>query len=98
MGFTIFSSGIKNITIPDNVSELPRKWCKHVDLTPEIFKSENNRILIIYEEGMIVGKSNKDINVYDILYFVPRNVKQVFIPYWIKKNIILLFFLIVANL
>lgn len=47
---------------------------------------------------MIVGKSNKDINVYDILYFVPRNVKQVFIPYWIKKNIILLFFLIVANL
>ena len=77
-------SSIKSLTIPSSVRHLEKGWCEG---TPEltdvrIISCEERNIKC--HDKLIIGKSDTKSDKFDILHFVPRDLKEVTIPSFIK--------------
>ena len=75
---------IENFTIPPNVSELDDGWCAYTPKLNKVKVSEKNKYFKNYGEDVVIGKSNKESEDYDVLVFVNRDVKSFTIPSFIK--------------
>lgn len=83
--FTTFTSN-SNIFIPSQVSEFEEGWCYAITYKEiNIIISPENKFFKCINDNLIVGKSNKDSDEYDSLYFVNSNASSVvIIPSFIK--------------
>lgn len=76
---------IEEISIPSNLSVLEEKWCSGNNHLTSFSISPNNSFFTDFEGKMIVEKSNKKGDVYDIISFVNRDVTEIEIPSSITK-------------
>lgn len=84
--YAFFSSSIECISIPSSVFELNEKWCcetkflNNITIIPQ--KVQN---IQYFNDSFILGKSNQDDEVFDILIFARRDIQTAVIPHFIKK-------------
>lgn len=79
-----FCSSIKSLFIPQKVSILQEGWCNRTpELTSISISSKNNNFLYL-DNKMIISKSDKNLDYFDELIFVRRDVKNISIPSFIK--------------
>ncbi|KAK8841019.1 hypothetical protein M9Y10_027856 [Tritrichomonas musculus] len=80
-------SSIEWINIPSTVEELQEGWCKSLSnlkcvvISP---KNENYKYLDDAQK-IIVTKSDKSTDVFDVIVFVSRDIEEVTIPSYIKR-------------
>lgn len=77
-------TSLKNILIPSNVNEIKEGWCRGISELTSIDISHKNSNFKSIENGVMIGKSDTKSNIFDTLYFVPRDIEQVSIPSYIK--------------
>lgn len=80
-----YSSPIKSISIPSSVEELKEGWCYGTWLLDDVKIMPNNKFFTNYDQNLVIGKSDINNNVYDILVFAPRNITELKIPSFIQK-------------
>ena len=79
-------SSIKNISIPTSVEELQEGWCSYTfDLnTVTISPGNPNFKYLDDQQQIIIGKSDKKSENFDVLIFASRNIIEAIIPSQIK--------------
>lgn len=82
--FAFRKASIRSITIPQKFTEFKEEWCYETPNLTDIKINENNPHYKLYKNKFIVGKNDPTSDVYDILVFVPRNIKTIIIPSFIK--------------
>lgn len=77
---------IKKLSIPSSMVKFEEGWCQSTkDLTDiKIIKNQKENIMY-YDDKFILGKSNLESDVFDILYFARRDVKTATIPEFIRE-------------
>lgn len=80
------NSSIESICIPSSVDELKDGWCHSTPNLIDVELSPNNKSYKYLDKDrkMIIGKSNKNSEDFDILVFACRDITQAFIPSYIK--------------
>lgn len=83
---SFFRSSIQSLTIPSSVEVLQEGWCSNTSYLTEIQISPDNKKYAYADEErkIIIGKSDKNCEVYDILIFACRDIEKVIVPYSIK--------------
>ncbi|KAK8892608.1 hypothetical protein M9Y10_029847 [Tritrichomonas musculus] len=81
---TFSHSKIEKLFIPTNVVELKDGWCSNITNLTQILISPKNKNFKLIENKMIVGKSNPKSDVFDVLEFACRDIKEAKIPSDIK--------------
>lgn len=71
-------SSIEYFTIPSNLIFLRKGWCSHAKQLNRIDVSPNNQNFKVFDNKIIIGKLLGEI--FNILYFCFRNVKNITIP------------------
>ena len=81
-----FRSSIESISIPSSVNELEEGWCNHTWELTKISISKNNQNFSFLDEEhkIIIGKSDKYKEFFDVVVFSCRNIKKAIIPSNIK--------------
>lgn len=81
------SSTIEIFTIPSSITKLEEGWCrKSIDIKKiNIFQNKNKQFISLYDDSLIVGKSDLLSDDFDVLLFVPREITEIKIPPFIKK-------------
>ena len=81
--FKVF--GIESFHIPESLQELKDGWCIHTAFLNEITISEKNKNFrfLDSDKKIVVGKSNNENEIFDVITFACRNVKNVSIPSFI---------------
>lgn len=77
-------SSIQFINFPDNV-HLKEGWCNGTSELVQFSISQNNKTLGCIGNDFIVGKSKRNLNDYDLLYFARRDIEYAVIPSTIKR-------------
>lgn len=88
IGFDVLSdSQIESLYIPSNVEELKKGWCSGLEKLANVTISPLNKHFMNCKENnkLILGKSNKNINNFDVIVFACRDIKNPIIPKHIKK-------------
>ncbi|KAK8843683.1 hypothetical protein M9Y10_024746 [Tritrichomonas musculus] len=80
----IANTGITTLYIPASVVELKTGWCWCTDYLNNIYLSPKSKNFAYIENTFLVGKSDKKSDVFDLLFFVRRDVRHVTIPSYIK--------------
>ena len=82
-----FRSSIENLSIPSNIETFREGWCNSTEKLINISISPNNNNFTFLDDNkkIIVGKSNKTKNFYDVLEFACRDINKVLIPSTIKR-------------
>lgn len=77
---------INSLTIPKNIEKFDKGWCKGTDYLINVFISPDNKNFSYLddEHKIVVGKSNPNNSVFDVIIFACRDIEQVFIPSEIK--------------
>lgn len=84
--FAFSGSSIESITIPSSVSQFDVGWCGYTEKLSEVKITPSDETSIIYfEDKLILGKTDSNSDVYDVLLFARRDVKTVKIPSFIKR-------------
>ena len=78
-----FDSPIKSLSIPPSVSEF-KEMCFPINLKEMIIMSGNKNYKN-YEDKLILGKSDKKSDEFDVVVFAQRGIKSVTLPSNIKK-------------
>ena len=78
-------TNIEHLNIPASIKDLKSGWCTQLNKLRSISISPENKYFSVFEGKMIVGKSNPNDDVYDILHYVTHNVLEITIPQFIKK-------------
>lgn len=77
---------IEKILLPDSLSELKEGWCQNTpNLANVIISPSNKNFQIIDDNNIILGKSNIESEVFDIIIFVNRSIEKAKIPNYIKR-------------
>lgn len=86
IGKKIFAfSRIESISIPSSLTVLEDGWCSQTPRLTEIKVTVNEKQNILYfEDKAILGKSDKNSDVFDVLFFVKRDIESFDIPKNIK--------------
>lgn len=81
------SSSIGSLVIPPSVSKLEEGWCEGTRQLNKVTIMPGNKNFKNYEndDRIIVGKSDSDSDVFDVLVFVNRNVNSVALPHNINE-------------
>lgn len=82
--FAFAFSGIETLKIPPFLEQLNGSWCERTDYLKNIIISPKNKNFCFSDGKYLYGKSNKDSELYDILYFVNRETEEVIIPKYVK--------------
>lgn len=77
-------SSIQCLNLPVNV-HLKEGWCNGTSQLTQFSVSPESKILGCIGEDFIVGKSKKNLNEFDILYFARRDIENAIIPSSIKR-------------
>ena len=79
-------SSIETLIIPSNIQKYWfYNWLNGSHILGGIIVYPNNeQNIMLYDNKFIIGKSDIKSNEYDILLFVPRNIKSITIPSFIK--------------
>ena len=80
----LYSTPIRHLSLPSSLIELKSGWCCGLSCLNSIDIDVNNPRFKIYEDGIIIGKSSVDSEVYDMFMFCLRRIKNVQIPDFIK--------------
>ena len=78
-------SELTSLTLPSSVSELAEGWCSRTVNLTDLQVQPNNPHFKSYNNEMILGKSNKDSEIFDVVIFVKRKIKMITIPSHIKE-------------
>lgn len=80
------NSNIESISIPSNVKELKQNWCSNImNLKNISLESGNENFSYLDKERkIIVEKSEKSIDNFDVIVFASRDIKEANIPHSIK--------------
>lgn len=80
------NSPIEEISLPSNVECFADGWCNATDsLTKfKVIQKERQNIISL-DDTFIIGKSDVNKDIYDVLLFARRDVEKVTIPSFIKK-------------
>lgn len=79
-------SSITSLSIPSSMYKFNTGWCCGTEFLTDIniFPNKNIENIIYFDNKFILGKSDLSSNVFDILIFARRNIKDVTIPSFIK--------------
>ncbi|KAK8865214.1 hypothetical protein M9Y10_010752 [Tritrichomonas musculus] len=77
-------SVLERISIPACLECLEDGWCSEANRLKYIKISPGNKNYIYIDNKMLLGKSDTKSDIYDILSFVRRDVKEIKIPSFIK--------------
>ncbi|KAK8840508.1 hypothetical protein M9Y10_030716 [Tritrichomonas musculus] len=81
-----FNCSVESISIPSSVEELKDGWCCGMRNLKEISITESDtKNIIYYDNKFIIGRSNPKSDIFDVLYFVRRDIQNATIPSFIKK-------------
>lgn len=82
-----YRSSIKSLSIPSNVFLIDEGWCCCTQNLINISISEKNTNFgfLDKEHKIIVNKSDKNSEIFDTIVFACRDIKQVKIPFSIKR-------------
>ncbi|KAK8837448.1 hypothetical protein M9Y10_036445 [Tritrichomonas musculus] len=78
-------SSLSTLVIPPKLKELKYEWCVCADNLTDIFVSPLNKNFIFYENKFLLGKSDPNNDIYDILYFARRDIEFALIPSFVTK-------------
>lgn len=76
---------IKKLTIPSSLIKLDDCWCSNTNYLKHLSVDSDNQIYKKYDNNIVIGKSDKNNEEYDVLIFVDRYIEKVTIPPCIKK-------------
>ena len=78
---------IEKLHIPEKVTYLEDGWCLGAICLSDISISPKNKNFkfLDNQKNIIVGKPNPEINVFDLIIFASREIKEAFIPSYIMK-------------
>ncbi|KAK8883702.1 hypothetical protein M9Y10_042800 [Tritrichomonas musculus] len=77
---------IKNLTLPSSIDDLNDGFCVSTnDLTCITIIPCNEQNILLYENNILVGKSNPKSDSFDILHCATRDIENAFIPSFIKR-------------
>lgn len=79
-------SSIESFSLPSSIVEFKDGWCGGTTRLNNItiFQNESSNISY-YENKYIIGKTNLNSDIFDILIFARRNIKDATIPSFIKN-------------
>ncbi|KAK8898101.1 hypothetical protein M9Y10_000369 [Tritrichomonas musculus] len=79
-------SSLESLVLPSSVVDLCRGWCSGVMKlnSIKIIKCQKENIMF-YNNDFIIGKTNLESDIYDILLFARRNIINATIPSFIEK-------------
>lgn len=78
-------STIETLLLTSFVSQLEDGWCYNTSNLSRIAIVPKNEYFIYFDNQMILGKSDIDSDVYDILFFIRRDSKTITIPSFVKQ-------------
>ena len=80
------NSSIERITIPSSLEELEEEWCADTKYLCHVSIHPNNKRYKFYdkEKKILIGKSDTKSDIFDLLVFACRDIKDVVIPSTIK--------------
>lgn len=80
------NTSIEILSIPSDILELKNGWCCQLKEVKEIkiIKREQQNIAL-YNNKILIGKSDVKSDVFDVLLFVPKEIKSFTIPPFIKR-------------
>ncbi|KAK8845986.1 hypothetical protein M9Y10_020924 [Tritrichomonas musculus] len=83
--FAFSESSIEKLVIPSSVIVFGKAWCNGTENLTEIEIIRNQREnVILYNNEILVGKSNLESPDFDVLLFARRDIEKVTIPSFIK--------------
>lgn len=78
-------SRIEELTLPSNITYLSEGWCNDMPWLKSIKIIPYSKVnIVLYNEKMLLGKSDIKSDNFDILLFVLRNATKITIPSFIK--------------
>ena len=77
-------STIQSLTLPSSLVKLEEEWCDDTNNLININISHNNPNFTLYDNSLILRKSNPEKENFDILVFGFRNIEKVVIPSFIE--------------
>ena len=77
-------SEIKSITIPPKLIELKDGWKYRAESLKSVYISAKNTNFKMYDDKFILGKSNPENEIFDILVYSKNDVKTAVIPEFIR--------------
>lgn len=82
----VFSnSSIESLSLPSKIEEIKDGWCSHTINLNKISISPKNSHFSYLDQKMLIGKSDDESDIYDVLLFARRNIEIAVIPSFIKK-------------
>ena len=85
--YTFSCTSINSLTIPANVKELGECWLEDTNNLTKVTVDPSNKVFTnLYDDGkVVIGKSDIESDVHDILVFVSRDIKRFTIPSFITN-------------
>lgn len=85
--YTFSCTQIKSLTIPANVKELGECWCENTKNLTKVTIDPSNKVYTNYDDDgkVVIGKSDIESDVHDILIFVSRDIERFTIPSFITN-------------
>lgn len=79
------ASAVECITIPSDII-LKEGWCRQTSNLKEIkIIQREKQNIFYYENKFILGKSDSNNDMFDILLFANRDMKEAVVPFFVKK-------------
>lgn len=75
---------IECLTIPSNVVEIKADICPYATKLNNIKVSQDNRFYISIDDKIILGKSNQENDVFNVLVFAAKTIKTAIIPNFVE--------------
>ncbi|KAK8838471.1 beta-1,3-glucan linked protein [Tritrichomonas musculus] len=85
---SLFSySSLKKLTIPSNIANIDEGcWMTTTNIKKiDIFLNKNEKNILYFDDKFILGKSDHSSDVFDVLIFARRDIKEAKIPSFIKR-------------
>ena len=84
-GYAFLKAHIRKIQFPASLKNLDDFWCQNVYDLISIEVSPKNKFFLFIDNSYLVGKSQENSDVYDILYYARYDIKNAIIPPQIKR-------------
>ena len=82
---SFWNSSIKSIEFPSCPIEFKDGWCSGLRNLTEIKMRPSNKNFIYIDNKFLLGKSYVGSDIYDVLLFARRDIKEALIPSFVRK-------------
>ena len=83
-GYVFSDKGFEELHFPASLDELKEGWCCNTEFLTKIVISPYNNNFIFKDNKFLLGKSDKNIDEFDVLLFARRDIREILIPSNIK--------------